>query len=206
VFALKITDTRDDQTLIDEVLDGDHAAFSCLVERYQERIHGLIARFTRDRMEVEDLSQEVFIKLFRKLHTFQRDSSFYTWLYRIAVNTATDFLSRRKRHPLYLVEDTAVLDGGSRGGEDREGAAGPALAAEQRHVTRCVLDRLPEKYRTILVLREYEEMSYTAIAEVLGCSIGTVESRLFRARRRFRDALERLHPDFVPQAPGGTGS
>ena len=152
-------------------------------------------------MEIEDLAQEVFVKVFRKLHTFQQDSSFYTWLYRIAVNTATDHLSRRHRRRLHLVEEASVLDGDGVDGE--EGAAGPLLEDEMRQVTRTVLDGLPDKYRAILILREYEDMSYTAIAQVLGCSIGTVESRLFRARKRFKEALERTHPDLVPQVRGG---
>jgi RNA polymerase sigma-70 factor (ECF subfamily) len=143
----------------------------------------------------------VFVKVFRKLHTFQHDSSFFTWLYRITINTATDHLSRRRRRKLFLVEDESALDQPPPG-EDA-GSAAPLLEEEMRRVTREVLAGLPEKYRTILVLREYEDLSYTTIAEVLGCSIGTVESRLFRARKRFKERLERMHPDLVPRAAGG---
>ncbi len=200
MFALKTND-RADAELIQEVLEGCEDAFRELIGRYDERLFRLLARYTRDRMETEDLAQEVFVKVFRKLHTFQQDSGFYTWLYRIAINTASDYLSRHKRRRLVLVEDATTFE---RGEADDDGAAAPLLEEEMRAVTRSVLDRLPEKYRTILILREYEEQSYTDMAATLGCSIGTVESRLFRARRRFKEALERCYPELVPQMYGGT--
>lgn len=191
-----------DEELIAAVLDGSESAFQQLVARYQDRLFGLLGRLVRDRFAVEDLAQEVFIKVFRKLHTFNQDSAFYTWMYRIAVNAATDHLERMGRRRLALVEDTATLDGGERE-PGYSGAAEPVMAAEMRRVTRDIVQSLPDKYRTILILREYEDMSYTDMAAVLECSIGTVESRLFRARKRFREALERLHPDLVPAPRGG---
>lgn len=202
MLALRTTtDARDDGALIQASLEGSHDAFQTLIERYQERVFRLLTRFARDRMEAEDLAQEVSVKVYRKLHTFQQDSSFYTWVYRIAVNTATDHLSRHKRRRLHLVEDISVLDRGER--DDNDGAAAELMEEELREVTRTVLAGLPDKYRTILILREYEDLAYTDMAEVLGCSIGTVESRLFRARKRFKEALERAHPDLVPQVRGG---
>lgn len=202
--ALQIMPERTDADLIEAILDGSESAFETLIERYSDRLFGLLSRMTRDRGEVEDLAQEVFVKVFRKLGTFQQDSAFYTWLYRIAVNTANDHFARRKRRRLHLVEDDAALDAQAPGvGEpDHAGAAIPLLEEELREVTRQVLDTLPEKYRTILVLREYEDMAYNDIAKVLECSIGTVESRLFRARHRFKEALERKHPDLVPSRSG----
>ena len=98
--ALKTIDGADDSVLITGVLEGSEESFRALVERYEDRIFRVLSRFTRDRMETEDLAQEVFVKVFRKLHTFQQDSSFYTWVYRIAVNTATDHMSRRQRRHL----------------------------------------------------------------------------------------------------------
>jgi RNA polymerase sigma-70 factor (ECF subfamily) len=187
-----------DAELIDEILAGSEAAFSALMDRYEGRILRLLGRFTRDRGEIEDLGQEVFVKVFRKLHTFQRDSGLYTWIYRVAVNTANDHLSRSGRRRLRLVEDEEVLDEGSREQRRGDGAATALLDEEVRRATREVLDELPEKYRTILVLREYEDLAYTEMAEVLGISIGTVESRLFRARQRFKEALERRYPELVP--------
>ncbi len=201
MLALRNADCRDDSELIRASLAGGDDAFRELIERHQDRLFKLLERYARDAVEAEDLAQEVFVKVFRKLHTFQHDSSFYTWLYRIAVNTASDYLAKHHRRRLQLVEDTSTLDTGAR--DDADGAAAPVLAEELRLVTRAVLDRLPDKYRTILILREYEDLSYTDMAAVLGCSIGTVESRLFRARQRFKEALEHCYPELVPQMRGG---
>ena len=191
----------EDAELIAAVLAGSESAFAELIGRYQDRVFRLLSRYTRDRDESEDLAQEVFLKVFRKLHTFSQESAFFTWLYRITVNTATDHVSKRSRRRLQLVEDNAILDEG----QPRAEAASvdqPLLDAELAEVTRSILDGLPEKYRSILVLREYEELSYTEIAEVLGIQLGTVESRLFRARQRFKAALERSHPEHSPVRGG----
>ena len=142
----------------------------------------------------------MFLKVFRKLHTFQQDSAFFTWLYRIAVNTATDHLARKSRAGCGWSRTTGVLERG-----DRDDAESPTVRRSRRRAGRGDPRdpaELPEKYRTILILREYEDLSYTEMAEVLDCSIGTVESRLFRARQRFKEALERHHPDLVPTRGG----
>lgn len=192
----------DESALIAAAVGGDHGAFRALVEAYADRLHRLIGRFTRDPGEIEDLAQEVFVKVYRKLGTFQRESAFYTWLYRIAVNTATDFLSRSRRRRLRLVDTDAELEAAGAGTRG-DVTVDPLLDEELRRVTREVLETLPEKYRNILILREYEDLSYTDMAAVLQCSMGTVESRLFRARQRFKEALSRLHPELVPHVRGG---
>jgi RNA polymerase sigma-70 factor (ECF subfamily) len=204
VFALKRSpDSPDaagsDQELIAAVLAGSEAAFAGLVDRYQDRVYRLVSRYTRDPGECEDLAQEVFLRVFRKLHTFQHESQFYTWVYRIAVNAANDLLAKAGRRRLRLVEDDATLDalGDPRGTGDAPEA--PLERAELARVTRELLDELPEKFRTVLVLREFEDLSYNEMAEVLQCRLGTVESRLFRARQRFRDLLETRYPDLVPE-------
>lgn len=200
MFALK-QKPETDQELIAAVLGGSDGAFATILERYQDRILRLLGRYCRDAVECEDLSQEVFLKVFHKLHTFQHESQFFTWLYRIAVNTATDHLSRASHRRLRLVEDDASLDAEPRD-RDAESPVAPLLAAELASVTRAIVAALPEKYRTILILREYEDLSYTEIAEVLQIQLGTVESRLFRARQRFKEQLERNHPELVPGATG----
>ena len=203
MFALKQRPETTDRDLIAAVLDGSEAAFGELVERYKDRVFRLLGRYCRDAVEREDLAQEVFLKVFRKLHTFNHDAQFFTWLYRITVNAATDHLSRASTRRLRLVEDTGVFE---RGDEEHGSPSAPLESEELAQVTRDVVDQLPEKFRTILVLREFEGLSYTDIAEVLDIQLGTVESRLFRARQRFKDALTRQHPELVPAAGarGGT--
>ena len=186
-----------DRDLIAAVLDGSEAAFGELVDRYKDRVFRLLGRYCRDSVECEDLAQEVFLKVFRKLHTFNHESQFFTWLYRITANAATDHLSRASSRRLRLVDDTGVFE---RGDEDHENPTVPLEQQELAEVTRKIVDELPEKFRTILVLREFEGLSYTEIAEVLEIQLGTVESRLFRARKRFKDAISRNHPELLPVA------
>ena len=181
-------------------------AFRMLLIRYQERVQKLVYRYTRDAIEAEDVCQEVFVKVYRKLDSFQGESAFFTWLYRIAVNTASDWMAKRKRRPVHLSEDVSVLMGAGdqiqqtrhfRGPKPAEAPDAALLQEERAQVTRDILEDLPENYRRVLILREYEDMSYNDMAEVLQCSLGTVESRLFRARARFRKVLEERHPELL---------
>lgn len=188
----------EDAQLVRETLEGNQLSFQLLVERYQHRIFGLSRHYTRNAVELEDLVQDTFIKAFRRLDTFQHQASFSTWLYRIAVNTCLDFLKRRGRSPVQAVEDPELL-GSHAGGASAGDLAAPDARLEREEiaqVTRAALAELPEIFRTVLVLREFEEMAYQDIADLLGISIGTVESRLFRARARFKEAVLRLHPEF----------
>ena len=192
---------REDGVLVDEALGGNQLSFQLLIERYQERIFALARHYTKSAVEVEDIVQDTFLKAYRRLETFQRQSSFSTWLYRIAVNTALDFLKRMGRSPVQAVEDPELSASPVRA----QAGSGVAIAApdarlrreEIARITAEVLEELPEIFRTVLVLREFEDMPYQQMAEVLGISIGTVESRLFRARARFKDAMIRLHPEFA---------
>jgi RNA polymerase sigma-70 factor, ECF subfamily len=184
----------DDTCLVDEALGGNQMSFQLLVERYEQRIFSLIRHYTRNPVEIEDLAQETFLKAFRRLASFQHQSSFYTWLYRIAVNTILDSLKRRGRSPVQSVEDLEVV-------QAAPSVASPSPSAtlereEIARITHDVLEDLPEIFRTVLILREYEEMAYQDIADMLGISIGTVESRLFRARARFKERLLQKHPEF----------
>ena len=201
MFALKQRPETSDPDLIAAVLDGSEAAFGELVDRYKDRVFRLLSRYCRDSVECEDLAQDVFLKVFRKLHTFNHDAQFFTWLYRITVNAATDHLSRASTRRLRLVEDTAVFE---RGDQEDDSPTASLEAEELAQITRAIVDQLPEKFRTILVLREFEGLSYTEIADVLEIQLGTVESRLFRARQRFKDALTRQHPELLPTAGAGS--
>lgn len=198
MFAVPRMPDLTDDDLIDAALAGEGSAFGTLMERYQDRVFRLVGRFTRDHGEAEDLAQEVFVKVFRKLHTFQRDSALFTWIYRVTVNTVNDHFGRSSRRRLRLVDDPTELDANPSERSEGSAPSQPLLDEEMRRVTREILEQLPENYRTILILREFEDMSYTQMAEVLGLQMGTVESRLFRARQRFKEALERLHPELVP--------
>lgn len=184
----------DDTSLVQEALRGNQLSFQLLVERYEQRVFNLIRHYTRNPVEIEDLAQETFLKAYRRLDTFQHQSSFYTWLYRISVNTILDSLKRRGRSPVQSVEDLEVVPAAA---ETR--ASGPSASLEKgeiARITREVLDELPEIFRTVLVMREFEDMAYQDIADILGISIGTVESRLFRARARFKEKLLQKHPEF----------
>jgi RNA polymerase sigma-70 factor (ECF subfamily) len=191
---------REDTQLVEEALGGNQLSFQLLIERYQERIFALVRHYTKSAVEIEDIVQDTFLKAYRRLETFQRQSSFSTWLYRIAVNTALDFLKRMGRSPVQTVEDPELTASPVRAqAGSGVSIAGPDAALRREEVARItaeVLDELPEIFRTVLVLREFEDMAYQDMADVLGISIGTVESRLFRARARFKDKLLQLHPEF----------
>ena len=196
-------DSQDDALLVQGTLEGDPGCFEVLVERYQRRLFGLVRHYTHSAVEVEDIVQDTFLKAYSRLETFQQSSAFYTWLYRIAVNTILDFMKRQGRSPVQAVEDPEVVGGaGSRAVDEttERKSIRPDARLEQQEIseiTRSVMDELPEIFRTVLVMRELEQMRYQDIADVLQVSIGTVESRLFRARARFKKRLLQLHPEFA---------
>lgn len=174
--------------LVARAVAGDQRAFEMLVVKYQRRIERLIARLVRDTDLVEDIAQETFIRAYRALHQFRGDAQFYTWLYRIAVNTAKKFLLDMKRDP--VITETALQ---SRGDEDEtswleaeqiaEATPESELAAKEiAQAVNQALEALPEELRQAITLREMEGLSYEDIALAMDCPIGTVRSRIFRAR------------------------
>ena len=169
-----------DQQLVNRVLAGNSAAFNLLVLRYQSRIAVLVGRFIFDKSEIEDVCQESFIKAYRAIETFRGDSSFYTWLHRIAVNTAKNYLIARSRRPprtdveLDAVETNSLVDCG--------GPEETYSTAELKIVIESAIAGLPEDLRTTYTLREFHGMAYEDIMRVMTCPIGTVRSRIFRAR------------------------
>ena len=187
---------KDDDGLVQETLAGDQLAYQKLVERYQDRIFGLVRHYTRNAVEIEDIVQDSFIKAYHKLETFQNQGSFATWLYRIAINTTLDFLKRSGRSPVQAVDDPEEHIRRPAGQRNVHSPSARMEREEIARITQRVLAELPEIFRTVLVLREFEERSYQEMADCLGISIGTVESRLFRARARFKEALCRLHPEY----------
>lgn len=190
---------HEDQTLVAATLAGDPAAFQVLVERYQARLFALVRHYTRNPVEVEDIVQETFLKAFSRLASFQQSSAFYTWIYRIAVNTVLDQRKRKSRSPIQPMAEPEELGAPSAEANARMTVRPDAQLEREEiaEITRRVLDELPDIFRTVLVMREFEGLAYQEIADVLEISIGTVESRLFRARARFKQKLLQLHPEFA---------
>ena len=183
-----------DQQLVDRALGGSKDAFDLLVIRYQHRVAALIGRFIHDASEVEDICQEAFVKAYRALPLFRGDSAFYTWLYRIAVNTAKNYLIARNRRPPVndlKVDDAEVSEMGTilREIENPEGS----LAAEKlKQAINDAIAGLPEDLRTAFTLREFSGLSYEDITEVMDCPVGTVRSRIFRAREAIDKKIRKL--------------
>ena len=173
-----------DQQLVDQVMAGNKNAFNLLVMRYQHRVAALIARFVQDPREVEDVAQEAFLKAYRALPLFRGDSAFYTWLYRIAVNTAKNYLVARSRRPPAQDLEIDEVEPTETGSVLREieSPEGSLLTSELKVAIEAALDSLPEELKTAFILREFSGLSYEDIAEVMDCPVGTVRSRIFRAR------------------------
>ena len=176
----------DEKELIRRSQAGDGEAFGVLVDRYKGKVFSLAYGFTRDRAVADDLAQEVFIKAYCSLPKFKAESGFGTWLYRIAVNHARDFLRKDRRHQKEISMDAvgeAILSVESQSLEEKQDEE------ERRKTVQAALARLPEKYRVILTLRDIEGLSYEEISRILKLSPGTVDSRLHRARRKLREKL-----------------
>lgn len=178
--APKTTDAR----LVERVQRGDKRAFDLLVVKYQYRIQALVSRYVRDQDDIQDVVQDAFLKAYRALPRFRGESQFYTWLYRIAINTAKNFLVARSRRP--PATDVDVVDAEFHsGGEALTDIDTPEneLAGEQlRAAVFEALEALPEDLRTAVTLREFDGLAYEEIADIMECPVGTVRSRIFRAR------------------------
>lgn len=173
-----------DRVLVERVRKGDRDAFGLLVRKYQYKVSNLVSRYIYDSAEVEDVSQEVFIKAYRAIRGFRGDSAFYTWLYRIAVNTAKNHLVAQSRRPPSTDVDVSDAEQIDVGRKMRE-IATPESNTLSKELADCVgraVAELPEDLRTAITLRELEGLSYEEIATVMDCPIGTVRSRIFRAR------------------------
>ena len=184
-----------DQQLVERVQRGDKRAFELLVTKYQRRIFRLLSRMIRDPAEIEDVAQEAFVKAYRALTNFRGESAFYTWLYRIAINTAKNHLvSQGRRVPTTTTNDIEDAEGFEDATLLRE-VATPDSMLQSRQVAEAVnraIEKLPEELRTAIVLRELEGLSYEEIAETMACPIGTVRSRIVRAREAIANELRPL--------------
>jgi len=178
-------DREVDQQLVDRAQRGDKRAFELLVMKYQRKLGRLLSRFVRDPAEVEDVTQEAFIKAYRALPNFRGDSAFYTWLYRIGINTAKNYLvALGRRAPTTTGFDNEEAEGFEDADQLRDSST-PESELEGKEIAATVnraMDALPADLRTAITLREIEGLSYEEIASVMNCPVGTVRSRIFRAR------------------------
>ncbi len=183
-----------DQALVERVQQGDKKAFDVLVLKYQHRIIKLVARFVKNGDEVQDVTQEAFIKAYRALHNFRGDAAFYTWLYRIAINTAKNYLVSARRRATDSAVDAQDAEQYDDGDWLREYATPEKelLAQEIKQVIHKAISELPSDLKEAVTLREMEGLSYEEIAEVMDCPIGTVRSRIFRAREAIDKQLKPL--------------
>lgn len=183
-----------DHQLVKRVQKGDRRAFDLLVIKYQYKVQAVVSRYIKDSAEVLDVSQEAFIKAYRAIANFRGDSQFYTWLFRIAVNTAKNHLVSRSRRPpsedidYQEAEDFGVSDVL----QDKDGPEGEMYRSELEKIVFDTMKALPEDLRVAISLRELEGLSYEEIAEIMECPVGTVRSRIFRAREAINEKIQPL--------------
>ncbi len=188
-------DREVDQQLVERAKRGDKHAFELLVVKYQRKLARLLSRFIRDTAEVEDVTQEAFIKAYRALPSFRGDSAFYTWLYRIGINTAKNYLvAMGRRAPTSTQIDAEEAEGYESGEQLRDINTPESLllTKEIGNTVNAAIEALPEELRSAIQLRELEGMSYEEIAKLMDCPIGTVRSRIFRAREAIAERLKPL--------------
>ncbi len=190
----RMSEAQVDQLLVERVQKGDKKAFDLLINKYQHRIISLVARYVADQTEALDVAQEAFIKAYRAIDRFRGDSAFYTWLYRIAINTAKNWLVAKKRRP--PTSDIDAVDAEQYDMDSRLKEQGtPENELMREEIRRTVYDTiaaLPDDLRTAIILREMDGMSYEEIAVTMDCPIGTVRSRIFRAREAIDEKLKPL--------------
>ena len=185
-----------DALLVERVKQGDQRAFALLVAKYERRVQRLLSRLVRESAEIEDITQEAFIKAYRALPQFRGESAFYTWLYRIAINTAKNYLATKSRRPVTVGEFQGADDGEFFDlGDVVEDNNTPDAVLHSRQVAEAVnaaIEALPEDLKAAITLREIEGLSYEEIAQAMDCPIGTVRSRIFRAREAIAQRLRPL--------------
>jgi RNA polymerase sigma-70 factor (ECF subfamily) len=185
---------QSDLELVRRAQRNERGAFDLLVLKYQHKVVKLVARLLRDPAEAEDVAQEAFVKAYRALGSFRGDSAFYTWLYRIAVNTARNAIASRQRRPLDYETELSESEQSNLASRLRhtDTPEATALSEEIRVTVNHAIEQLPEDLRTAIVLREVEGLSYEEIAAAMDCPVGTVRSRIFRAREAIDRALKPL--------------
>lgn len=181
---------NEDKLCIERFLAGEAEGFTMLVRKYQDRVLNIVYSLIGQDRESEDIAQEVFLKVYHSLKSFRKRCQFSTWLYRIVVNTTYDFLRRRK----HLISDELAMEKIATSYDDPQDAL---LRREKEAILKKALANVPLKYRTALVLKDIEGLSYSQIAQVLGCRIGTVESRIYRARQILKEELLKYQGELI---------
>ncbi len=182
---------QEDLQKVREFLNGDTSSFEFLFDKYRERIHSVAFRFVKDKEDALEVTQEVFIRAYQGLEKFKTDSKFFTWLYRIAVNRSIDFIRSRKARP--TVEMPHTEDGPLSAHIADQRIEEPSVNTERKEISEHVLEAvnmLSEKHRAVFLLHAVEQLSYKEIADIVGCSLGTVMSRLFYSRKKLQQHLE----------------
>lgn len=195
-----------DQQLVERAQKGDTRAFDLLVKKYQHKILGLISRYVQDHSEVQDVAQEAFIKAYRALGSFRAESAFYTWMYRIAINTAKNYLVSRGRRPPGSdldISDAELVDQSGRLSDIESPEAAIARDQLEAAVFKAI-EQLPDDLRTAITLREFDGLSYEDIATIMECPVGTVRSRIFRAREAVDKHIEPLLEHSTRDAANGS--
>lgn len=194
-LAVESTPGNDDKVLITAFKNGDKEAFQALVQKYESRVFNLCHRMVNDEVESRDLTQEVFLKIYRSIEKYQHNYAFYTWIYRIAVNCCIDYMRKKKRHANTISLSLSYSDSAGDQGKEMEIEDETYVPEQQlqntelKEMLKVAIGQLSEKLQSIIVLKEIEGFTYEEIAEILNCSRGTVKSRLFRARERLREIL-----------------
>ena len=196
-------DNESDLALVERVRKGEKRAFDLLVRKYQHKVIGVISRYVSDWSECQDVAQDAFMRAYRAIAAFQGDSQFYTWMYKIATNTAKNHLVAQGRRPPagdIAIDDAVQLDGGMRL-KDRATPEHELMRQEIEQTVFATVEALPDDLKTAITLREVDGLSYEEIAEKMNCPIGTVRSRIFRARDAIDEKLRPLLSDAKVSEP-----
>lgn len=180
---------KTDLQLVKEAQKGNIGAFDLLVIKYQNRLQSIIAKYVSNFDDVPDIAQETFLKAYRALHNFRGDSEFYTWLYRIGVNTAKNYLVSKSRRPVF--SDVDIHESDYLHPEDTWTPESNIMTSELESIIKNSISELPEDLRMAITLREYEALSYEEIASIMKCPVGTIRSRIFRAREIIDDVINK---------------
>lgn len=179
-----------DEYIVQKILDGNTHIFSMIVDKYKDKVFGMVYRFTNDYSEAQDLSQEIFIQVFKNLHKYSEKSKFSTWLYRISYNQSIDWSRKNKKRLKYLFSNSDYINESVDENSDVEHNY---IEKQKQFVLRKAVNNLNEKYRTVLILFHYQSLSYDEIAEILKVSVKTVETRLYRGRNLLKKALGKFN-------------